>query len=134
MARRNIVVIDDELLIRDLLYDFFSEKDWGVSVHDTGETALEAIKTKKYDIVLVDLKIPEIDGITIARKIKAIAPGLPVVIMTAFPSVETAIDALHLKLEDYIVKPFNINKLYKTLDEIIEKAQRRPESIPTENI
>nr|MBN2276257.1 response regulator [candidate division Zixibacteria bacterium] len=134
MSRKNIIIIDDELLIRDLLYDFFSEKDWGVSVFDTAERALESLKNRKYDIALVDLKMPEIDGIALIKKIRDLYPDLPVVIMTAFPSVETAIEALRVKVEDYIIKPFNINKLYKAMDDIAENNHSRAGDRRTEDV
>lgn len=129
MGRRNIIVIDDELLIRDLLYDFFSEKDWNVSVFDSGEKALEALRNRRYDVCLVDLKMPEIDGLSLVKKMRVLSPSMPVVIMTAFPTVETAVEALRLRVDDYIIKPFNINKLYKTLDEIADRAQRQAEAV-----
>ena len=134
LARKNIVVIDDELLIRDLLYDFFSEKDWGISVFDNGDKALEAAKSRRFDICLVDLKMPEIDGLSFVKKFKNITPNIPIVIMTAFPTVESAIEALRLKVDDYIIKPFNINKLFKSLDELVEQKRQEAENIRTENL
>ena len=132
MERKNILVIDDELLIRDLLYDFFSEKNWIVSVSDSGSKALELLKARRFDLVLVDLKMPEIDGIEVIKSIKARYPSLPIVIITAFPSFESAVEALRLKIDDYITKPFNINKLFKTICEILTKPQDQPDIIPTE--
>jgi DNA-binding response OmpR family regulator len=133
LRRKNIIIVDDELLIRDLLYDFFSEKDWGVSVFDTGEKALEAVKNRRYDICLVDLKMPEIDGLSFIKKLRNSHPTMPVVIMTAFPTVETAIDALRLKVDDYIIKPFNINKLFKTLDSFVEQKRKLIEAVEAED-
>jgi len=132
MERKNILIVDDELLIRDLLYDFFSEKNWIVSVSDSGSKALELLKTRRFDLVLVDLKMPEIDGIALIKSIKVRYPVLPIVIITAFPSFETAVEALRLKIDDYITKPFNINKLFKTVCEILQKPVDQPDIIPTE--
>ena len=132
MERKNILIVDDELLIRDLLYDFFSEKNWIVSVSDSGSKALEILKTRRFDLALVDLKMPEIDGIELIKSIKARYPSLPIVIITAFPSCESAVEALRLKIDDYITKPFNINKLFKTVCEILKKPKDQPEIIPTE--
>jgi DNA-binding response OmpR family regulator len=134
VRRKNIIIVDDELLIRDLLYDFFSEKDWGVSVFDNGEKALEAIKNRRYDIGLVDLKMPEIDGLSFVKKLRNTHPTIPVVIMTAFPSVDTAVEALRLKVDDYIIKPFNINKLFKTLDALIEHHRKKAEAVEAEDL
>lgn len=133
MSKKSILVVDDELLIRDLLYDFFSEKGWLVSVNESPDRGVEALKIRNFDIALVDLKMPEIDGIELIRKIRNIKPSLPVVIMTAFPSAESAIEALRLKVDDYIIKPFNINKLFKVLDDIVEE-RKRSEKVKTEQL
>ncbi|HHI03322.1 MAG: hypothetical protein DRP51_06835 [Candidatus Zixiibacteriota bacterium] len=132
MERKNILIVDDELLIRDLLYDFFSEKNWIVSVSDSGRNALEILKTRRFDLALVDLKMPEFDGISLIKSIIARYPTLPIVIITAFPSFESAVEALRLKVDDYITKPFNINKLFKTVCEILSKPAKQPDIIPTE--
>ena len=134
LSRKNILVVDDELLIRDLLYDFFSEKDWMVSVHESASKALEAMRGRKFDIALIDLKMPEIDGISLVKKIRDYDACLPVVIMTAFPSVESAIEALRLRVEDYIIKPFNINKLFKSLSEIAEQKHAQVEPVRSEDV
>jgi DNA-binding response OmpR family regulator len=134
MGPKSIIIIDDELLIRDLLYDFFSERDWLVSVYDSGEKALEMMKNKKYDIALIDIKGPQIDSIDFVRKVKNLYPSLPVVVMTAFPGVETAVEALRLKLDDYIIKPFNINHLFKSLDVITENSRKQLDLIDSEKI
>lgn len=120
---RSILIVDDELLIRDLLYDFFSERNWQVAVCESADKALEQLKNRRFEIVVVDLKLPESDGISLIGKVKAFFPDLPIVIVTGFPSVESAIAAVRLKVEDYIVKPFNINKLYKTVDSIIDSRR-----------
>ena len=134
MRPRSILIVDDELLIRDLLYDFFTDRDWHVSVCDSADKALELIKNRQYEIALIDLKIPEIDGISLIKKLKAHLSDLPVVIMTGFPSLETAIEGIQLKVEDYIVKPFNINKLYKTINAIAERVSKSSEPTRTEDI
>lgn len=131
MERKNILIVDDELLIRDLLYDFFSEKNWIVSVSDSGSNALELLKTRRFDLALVDLKMPEIDGIALIKSMQARYPSLPIVIITAFPSFESAVEALRLKIEDYVTKPFNINKLFKTVCDILSKPKDQPDIIPT---
>lgn len=116
--RRSIIIIDDELLIRDLLYDFFAEKNWQVTVAESGSKSLEILKSRSYDVALVDIKMPEMDGLEFIRKLRDLYPAMPVVLMTGFPSVETAIEGIRLRVDDYFVKPFNINKLYKRLEQI----------------
>ncbi len=133
MAPYSIIIIDDELLIRDLLYDFFAEKGWQAVVIDSGAGALEQLRNRHFDIALVDLKMPEMDGLEFIRKIRALYPALPVVIMTAFPNFESAVEGIRLKVIDYITKPFNINKLFKLIASEVEQArQARPETSRSE--
>lgn len=115
MSQPTILVVDDELLIRDLLYDFFSGQGWDISVAENGEKALEILGQKKIDLVLTDLRMPQMDGITLTSEVKETYPQIPVVIMTAYPSVETAVEAIRHKVADYVIKPFNVNQLFKTL-------------------
>jgi DNA-binding response OmpR family regulator len=133
LNKHAIIIIDDELLIRDLLYDFFAEKGWQVTVSDSGANAVEMLKNQPYDIALVDLKMPEMDGLSFIRKIKNLGNSMPVIVMTAFPSFETAVEALRLKVEDYITKPFNINKLYKTVVGLLDERKKEREAIKSDN-
>ena len=116
MANPSILVVDDELLIRDLLYDFFSSQGWDISIAENGEKALEIIRSKKIDLVLTDIKMPEMDGLTLASLVNQSHPGIPVVVMTGYPSVDTAVTALRNKVADYVIKPFNINQLFKLVE------------------
>ena len=123
MQKPSILVVDDELLIRDLLYDFFTGQGWDISVAEGGEKALELIRAKKFDLVLTDIKMPEMDGLALTGHVKQAYPDLPVVLMTGFPSVDTAVEALRKKVDDYIIKPFNINQLYKLVESKVKTGQ-----------
>jgi DNA-binding NtrC family response regulator len=116
METPSILVVDDELLIRDLLYDFFTGQGWSISVAEDGEKALELTRSRKFDLVLSDIKMPEMDGLTLSAHLKQSHPKLPVVLMTGYPSVDSAVSALRNKVDDYVVKPFNINQLYKLIE------------------
>jgi DNA-binding NtrC family response regulator len=117
----SILVVDDELLIRDLLYDFFTGQGWSISVAENGERALEIVKRKQIDLVLTDIKMPEMDGLSLTEELKRTHPNIPVVLMTGCPSVDSAVTALHQRVVDYVIKPFNINQLYKTLDAALKE-------------
>lgn len=121
---RSILVVDDELLIRDLLYDFFTSQGWTVSIADGGEKALEVVKNRAIDLLLTDIRMPDMDGLTLAAKARDLKPSLPVLIMTGFPSVDSAVTALRLRLADYIVKPFNINQLYRTVEDAVKQSRQ----------
>ncbi|RKX22911.1 MAG: hypothetical protein DRP35_00780 [Candidatus Zixiibacteriota bacterium] len=121
MKKHSILVVDDELLIRDLLYDFFNSQGWEVKVAGNGEKAMQIVENEQVDLVLTDIRMPEMDGLFLTKQIKDNHPELPVVVMTGFPSVDTAVEALRSKVADYIVKPFNINKLYKVIEKELGK-------------
>jgi DNA-binding NtrC family response regulator len=123
----SILVVDDELLIRDLLYDFFHSQGWEIVLAENGEKALKIIDSQKVDLVLTDLKMPDMDGMTLTKQLRETHPEIPVVVMTGYPSVDSAVEALRNKVVDYIVKPFNINRLYKVVESQINEGETSPE-------
>lgn len=120
MDKNRILVVDDELLIRDLLYDFFTTQGWDIVVAEGGQKAIDYLKNQQFDIVLIDLKMPDIDGMDLTGRIRSLYGDLPVIIMTGYPSLDTALEALRFKVDDYIIKPFNVNQLYKTVKKVVE--------------
>ncbi len=116
MAQPSVLVVDDELLIRDLLYDFFSGQGWNIAVAENGVRALEILRNRDVDVVLTDIKMPEMDGLELTAELKREYPNIPVVLMTGYPSVDTAVTALRSRVVDYIIKPFNINQLFKLVE------------------
>ncbi|MCK4574500.1 MAG: response regulator [candidate division Zixibacteria bacterium] len=128
MNSPSILVVDDELLIRDLLYDFFNQQGWDISIAENGEKALDILREKKVDLVLTDLRMPDMDGLALTTELRKDHPHLPVIIMTGYPSVDSAITALRQKVADYVIKPFNINKLYKTIEAKISEAKQDSEA------
>ncbi|MBN1756373.1 sigma-54-dependent Fis family transcriptional regulator, partial [bacterium] len=102
-----ILVVDDELIVRESLADWLSESGYDVFTAEDGLKALEEIKGKEWDLLLVDLKMPRMDGIEVMKEAKKIQKDLPVVIITGYPTVDTAIIAMKEGAYDYIVKPFN---------------------------
>lgn len=124
MHPNTILVVDDELLIRDLLYDFFQGQGWNIAVAENGERALEILDKQEIDVVLTDLKMPDMDGIALTQKLRESHPDLPVVIMTGYPSVDSAVEALRIRVADYIIKPFNINRLYKTVELQVRQSEK----------
>ncbi len=124
MEKYRILVVDDELLIRDLLYDFFSSQGWDIVVADGGNKAVQYLKNQQFDLVLTDIKMPDMDGLDLTGKIRSLYPDLPVIIMTGFPSFDSAVAALRNKVEDYVVKPFNINQLFKVAKKAVEERRQ----------
>jgi len=120
MSSEKILVVDDELFVRELLLEFLSTEGYEVSLADSGEKAVELTQIQPADLVLVDLKMPGIDGVETLKQMKKIAPDTLAIIMTGYPTIESSIEALRQGAYDYVVKPFKLNDLKSS----IEKALR----------
>ncbi|MFH1176583.1 MAG: sigma-54 dependent transcriptional regulator [Acidobacteriota bacterium] len=103
----HILVVDDEQHVRQSLAAWFREDGYDVAVAAGGRDALATLTREPVDILLVDIKMPGMDGLELLRKVRELAPDATVIIMTAFASVETAVQALKDGAYDYIVKPFD---------------------------
>ena len=120
MTKVSILIIDDEVELCQSLSEMLKEEEDGykVSVANSGKKGLEKIKEEVPDLVLLDIKMPEMDGIETLEKIKAIDEDVLVIMLTAYQTVETAVKAMKLGAYDYISKPFN----YEELKIIIKRA------------
>jgi DNA-binding NtrC family response regulator len=123
--RVELLVVDDELLIRDLLFDFFTAQGYTTHLAENGKTALEMMDSISFQTALVDLKMPFVDGIELTTLMAKKMPQVPVIVMTAFPSMDSAIEAIRCGVYDYIVKPFNITELHETVKRAIEEYKER---------
>jgi len=109
--RISILIVDDEESVRDSLYNWFIDDGYRVECAENAKNALSLLNEKEFDIVLADIKMPGMDGMEMHRRIKAL-PHVPIVIiMTAFASVDTAVQALKEGAFDYVTKPFDPDDL-----------------------
>jgi DNA-binding NtrC family response regulator len=120
-----LLVVDDELLIRDLLFDFFSSNGYEVHLAEDGKVALEMLNKLEFQAALVDLKMPEVSGLEVTAALSDKKPRVPVIIMTAFPSLDSAIDSIRMGVFEYIIKPFKIAELSTTVQKAIEEYNVR---------
>jgi DNA-binding NtrC family response regulator len=120
-----ILVVDDELLIRDLLYDFFSSQGYKVQLAENGQKAQELIDKVKVQLILLDLKMPVMDGIEFASIIAHRKPQIPIIIMTAYPSMDSAIECVRKGVFDYVVKPFKMAELHRIVKNAIHDFNAR---------
>jgi len=107
----SILIVDDEESVRDSLYNWFIEDGYEVDCAADAKEALAKIESVKFDIILSDIKMPGMDGLEMHRRVKAIDSSAIVIVMTAFASVETAVQALKDGAFDYITKPFDPDDL-----------------------
>jgi DNA-binding NtrC family response regulator len=107
----SILVVDDEESVRDSLYNWFIEDGYDVACAENAKEALSILESKNYNIILADIKMPGMDGLEMHRRIKSLERDSIVIIMTAFASVDTAVQALKDGAYDYITKPFDPDDL-----------------------
>ena len=117
MKPLSVLVIDDESVICDACELVLSEKGHAVTMSNTGMDGLNAIRQGRYDIVLLDMKLPDIDGMEILKTVQQEKPGLRIIVMTGYSSISNAVDAIKQGADNYLAKPF-------TEDELIEAVEK----------
>ncbi|PIU63835.1 MAG: Fis family transcriptional regulator, partial [Armatimonadetes bacterium CG07_land_8_20_14_0_80_40_9] len=128
MKSGNILVVDDEKVIRDGCQDIL-RKDYYVECIETGREAINALAKDLFHLVLLDLKLPDIDGMQVLEKIKKENPHVEVIVITAYATIESAVEAVKKGADDYISKPFTPQELRLS----VQKALRK-KSLELENI
>lgn len=123
MSQPRILVVDDDQAHRSMLRTML--RSWNYDVHeaDDGDTAIAAVHEQSFDAVLTDVRMGRMDGISALRGILEYNPALPVLLMTAYSSVETAVEALRLGACDYLIKPLDFDLLRHTLDKALEHSR-----------
>ncbi len=122
-SKYTILVVDDEELLRNLIVTFLSKLGHSCVTAIDGVDALDKIKGNKIDAVVTDIKMPNMDGITLTSKISIQYPGIPVMIMTAFEEGGTAGIAIIAGARDFIKKPFSLNEFSVRLHKMINDSE-----------
>ena len=107
-ARPRVLVVDDEASIRDLLAKTLALAEYDVDLAPDGRSALERLRMIPYDLLITDLKMPGVDGLTVIREARRLKADLPVIIITGYSTEASAIDALNLGVSGYLTKPFRV--------------------------
>ena len=107
-ARQRVLVVDDEASIRDLLSKTLALAEYDVDTAPDGTSALDRMRAFNYDLLIADLKMPGMDGLTLIRQAKRIKADLPVIIITGFSTESSAIEAVNLGVAGYLTKPFRV--------------------------
>ncbi|MEW6569616.1 MAG: sigma-54 dependent transcriptional regulator [Nitrospirota bacterium] len=118
-----LLLADDDKNLRKVLMNELTDAGYDVSEADTGMKAMEMIEKNEYDIVLLDLKMPGINGMDILKKIKEVEIPVEVIILTAHGTVSSAVDAMKMGAYDYLTKPFQIEELMTIIDKAYEKKK-----------
>jgi len=129
MEKGRILIVDDEEIVRTSISDCLKKDGYEIVSVEDGYKALEKVNDEDWDLALVDLKMPGIDGLQVLRKINAVNPRIAVIIITAYATVESAVAAMKEGAVDYIMKPFTADELHIRIDKALEKSR-----LVTENI
>ena len=129
MTEKNtILVVDDDHAHRTMLNTLINGWGYAVSEADDGFTAIEKVKESSFDLVLMDVRMVRVSGLEALEAIKGYNPAIPVIIMTAYSSVETAVKALKQGAHDYLTKPLDFDKLRLTIDRAMEHTRLKEEN------
>jgi DNA-binding NtrC family response regulator len=129
MGRNRILVVDDEEIMRSSLTDWLKEDGYYVMAVEDGFKAIEKVKQEDWDLAVVDLKMPNIDGLEVLTEIGKIKPEIPVIIVTAYATIDTAVMAIKAGAADYIVKPFNPEEISVVIAKLVEHQRLIKENI-----
>ncbi len=122
-----ILIVDDELVVRDSLQKWFESEGYEAVAVASGREALQAVEKRQFDLVLIDIKMPGMDGMELQRRLKDIDSELTVIIMTGYASVETAVEALKRGAYDYITKPIDPDDLVHLVSNALGHKRYRRE-------
>jgi DNA-binding NtrC family response regulator len=123
MPRHTILVVDDETSQRETLAGYLKKRDYDILTASQGEEALDVIKNRTVDLLLTDMRMPAMDGTELLHLTKQVNPDVEVIVMTAFGSVEVAIEAMKNGAADFITKPVDLDQLELTVAKVLEHKQ-----------
>ena len=127
MNTTRVIVIDDEQIVLDSVSRILTEDAYEVDTSLSGIQGLKKALEGDYDVVLTDIRMPDIGGMRVLRDVKRAKPALPVVIITGYATVRSAVQAMRLGAADYLEKPFTPEQLLKAVNAALEAATLEPE-------
>ena len=118
-----ILLVEDEAVMRESVRDWLTDVGYRVETAEDGEQALRCIAEQEFGVLILDLRLPGKDGLEVLREARVKHPQLKGVIITAYPSVETAVEAIKRGAVDYLPKPFDLNHLEEIIRETLGSVQ-----------
>jgi two-component system response regulator PilR (NtrC family) len=129
MADARILVVDDERSMREVLFSMLKNEGYDVTVAEGGEAAIEAVRQENFDAIITDVRMPKVDGLQVLKAAKELSPSTVVIMITAFGSSETAVEAMKLGAYDYISKPFKYDEVTLNIKRALERKRLREENL-----
>ncbi|MBU0675429.1 MAG: response regulator [Proteobacteria bacterium] len=134
MKPKTILLVDDEAVILNTMANDLTEEGFDVQVATSGEEALPLIREVPVDLLITDLMMEGMDGLALAKEARQVNPDLSVIILTGFGDMNTAIEALRLGADDYLLKPCSLDELLIRINSVLEKQELRRKIKLYENI
>jgi two-component system response regulator PilR (NtrC family) len=125
----DILIVDDERSMREFLGIYLRREGYRIEAASGGNEAIASIKARAFDVIITDLRMPDVDGLTILAEAKRIRPDTEVIVVTAFSTTETAIAAMKAGAHDYLTKPFKIDEVGLVVDRAMEKRRLARENV-----
>jgi diguanylate cyclase (GGDEF)-like protein len=122
-GQTKILVVDDEESVRHTLTELLQIRNFRVTATESAEQALKLLEQNAFDVVLSDLLMPRVDGIALAKTIKEMGLNVPVVVMTGYASIETAVESMKAGASDFITKPFNLDQITIVINRTLENKK-----------
>ena len=124
-SKPRILIVDDEERFRNTMSKLLTVEGYEVSIAGTGQEALEMLRLNLHDLVILDVRMPEMNGVQVLSEIKKIDVSLEVIIMTGYASVDTAKEIMKLGAYDYLLKPYAIAELLEKIDAAYDRKMAR---------
>jgi DNA-binding NtrC family response regulator len=125
MNKGSILIVDDEDFARSGLAKILTEEGFSVHTADGGESALSETRKKRFDLIITDLKMPELDGIELTRRLKKKNPSQHIIVMTAYGNIDSYFEVMNLGSFDYIHKPFTVKELLRIVNKAFERMKEK---------
>ncbi len=119
----HIVVVDDEPVICQQLERLYSHSGYSVTIANSADEALQRLESRNIDLVVTDIRLPGLSGIELTKRIPEDHPDVPVIVITGYGDIDTAVEVLKLGASDYILKPFSAAAIQESTRAVLKKAQ-----------
>jgi DNA-binding NtrC family response regulator len=119
----NILIVDDDPSIRKVLAAILEEKGYKVDTAETGKIAIQKTKTKFFNLALLDIRLPDMEGTELLTQMKQTTPPMIKIMVTGYPSIQNAVEALNKGANAFIIKPLNIDQALKIIENLLEKQR-----------
>jgi DNA-binding NtrC family response regulator len=131
--KKSILIVDDDKDIRETLGELLEFKGYSVDMAETGREAIEKSETRMFNLALLDIKLPDMEGTELLGKLHQMVPRMMKIMITGYPSLQNAITSVNLGADAYILKPVNPNELLKVVDQKLTE-QARAEMLSEEEV